>query len=104
LPFRIGRGEIADFTWRNGSRNCQHDFVFVRLFGIRDDMFLGEGNKYYASGWRCPRRRVCQRGFARAPRIVNLQCDMDHPTQSLADLLHLVNLYGSFDALREKKL
>ena len=74
------------------------------FIGIRDDMFLGEGNKYM--------RQVgdaLDEGFAKGvlpvrPGIVNLQCDMDHPTQSLADLLHLVNLYGSFDALRGKKI
>ncbi|HBI81106.1 MAG TPA: knotted carbamoyltransferase YgeW [Bacteroidales bacterium] len=74
------------------------------FIGIRDDMFLGEGNKYM--------RQVgdaLDEGFAKGvlpvrPGIVNLQCDLDHPTQSLADLLHLVNLYGSFDALRGKKI
>jgi len=74
------------------------------FIGIRDDMFLGEGNKYM--------RQVgdaLDEGFAKGvlpvrPGIVNLQCDLDHPTQSLADLLHLVNLYGSFDALRGKRL
>lgn len=74
------------------------------FIGIRDDMFLGEGNKYM--------RQVgdaLDEGFAKGvlpvrPGIVNLQCDLDHPTQSLADLLHMVNLYGSFDALRGKKI
>ena len=38
------------------------------------------------------------------PGIVNLQCDMDHPTQSMADLLHLKNTYGSLEALKGKKI
>jgi len=74
------------------------------FIGIRDDMFLGEGNKYMRQVGE-----ALDEGFAKGvlpvrPGIVNLQCDMDHPTQSLADLLHLVNLYGSFDALRGKKI
>ncbi|HHH53899.1 MAG TPA: knotted carbamoyltransferase YgeW, partial [Bacteroidetes bacterium] len=38
------------------------------------------------------------------PGIVNLQCDMDHPTQSMADLLHLKHEYGSLNKLKGKKL
>ncbi len=38
------------------------------------------------------------------PGIVNLQCDMDHPTQSLADLMHLRNVFGSLGSLRGKKM
>ncbi len=72
--------------------------------GIRDDMYLGEGNKYM--------REVAQsldEGFAEGvlpqrPGIVNLQCDMDHPTQAMSDLLHLKNTYGSLEALKGKKI
>jgi knotted carbamoyltransferase YgeW len=38
------------------------------------------------------------------PTIVNLQCDIDHPTQSLADLLHLKSTFGSLEELRGKKI
>lgn len=74
------------------------------FIGIRDDMFLGEGNKYM--------RQVgaaLDDGFAKGvlpvrPGIVNLQCDQDHPTQAMADLSHLINEYGSVEALRGKKI
>ena len=74
------------------------------FIGIRDDMFLGEGNKYMRQVGE-----ALDEGFAKGvlpvrPGIVNLQCDMDHPTQSMADLLHLANEYGSLDALRGKKI
>ena len=39
--------------------------------------------------------------LATRPPIVNLQCDVDHPTQSMADLQHLVTEFGSLEALRE---
>ncbi len=32
--------------------------------------------------------------------MINLQCDRDHPTQSLADLLHLRKTFGSVENLR----
>ncbi len=38
------------------------------------------------------------------PGIVNLQCDMDHPTQSMADMMHLLSVFGSAENLRGKKL
>jgi knotted carbamoyltransferase YgeW len=38
------------------------------------------------------------------PAVVNLQCDRDHPTQSLADLMHLKSTFGSLEALKGKKL
>jgi knotted carbamoyltransferase YgeW len=74
------------------------------FIGIRDDMFLGEGNKYM--------REVgiaLDEGFKNGvlpvrPGIINLQCDMDHPTQSMADLLHLINIFGSPEKLRGKKI
>jgi knotted carbamoyltransferase YgeW len=74
------------------------------VIGIRDDMYLGEGNKYM--------REVAEaldEGFEKGvlpnrPSIVNLQCDMDHPTQSMADLLHLKKEFGSLENLKGKKL
>jgi knotted carbamoyltransferase YgeW len=38
------------------------------------------------------------------PGIINLQCDIDHPTQSMADLLHLKTVFGSLDNLKGKKI
>jgi knotted carbamoyltransferase YgeW len=35
---------------------------------------------------------------------VNLQCDIDHPTQALADLMQLKNTFGSLENLRGKKI
>lgn len=74
------------------------------FIGIRDDMFLGEGNKYMREVGT-----ALDEGFEKGvlptrPGIVNLQCDMDHPTQSMADLLHLKHEFGSLEALRGKKI
>lgn len=74
------------------------------FIGIRDDMFLGEGNKYM--------REVgdaLDEGFAKGvlpvrPGIINLQCDIDHPTQSMTDLMHLQNTFGSLENLKGKKI
>lgn len=72
--------------------------------GIRDDMFLGEGNKYMREVGEALDEGFKEGVLPSRPGIVNLQCDMDHPTQSLSDLLHLKNQFGSLEALRGKKI
>jgi knotted carbamoyltransferase YgeW len=74
------------------------------FIGIRDDIFLGEGNKYMREVGT-----ALDEGFEKGvlpvrPGIVNLQCDMDHPTQAMADLMHLQNVFGSLENLKGKKL
>jgi knotted carbamoyltransferase YgeW len=36
--------------------------------------------------------------------LINLQCDIDHPTQAMADLVHLKQHFGSLEKLRGKKI
>ena len=74
------------------------------FIGIRDDIFLGEGNKYMREVGN-----ALDEGFGNGilpvrPGIINLQCDMDHPTQSMADLMHLRNIFGSVENLKGKKI
>ena len=76
----------------------------AEVIGIRDDMYLGEGNKYMREV-----SAAVQEGFEKGvlhqrPNVINLQCDIDHPTQSLADLVHLKNHFGSLENLRGKKI
>ena len=73
------------------------------FIGIRDDMYLGEGNKYMREVAASLDESHAQGILPVRPGVVNLQCDMDHPTQSLADLMHLQKMYGSLEALRGKK-
>ncbi len=74
------------------------------FIGIRDDIFLGEGNKYMREVGEALDEGHAKGVLPHRPGIVNLQCDKDHPTQSLADLLHLRNTYGSVEALQGKKI
>ena len=76
----------------------------TETIGIRDDMFLGEGNTYMRAV-----ASAIQEGFEkgvlhRRPSIINLQCDVDHPTQSMADLMQLRSYFGSLENLRGKKI
>ena len=76
----------------------------AQAVGIRDDMYLGAGHTYMQEV-----AKALDSGFEdgilpQRPALVNLQCDLDHPTQSVSDLLHLVNVYGSLENLRGKKI
>ncbi len=76
----------------------------TEVIGIRDDMYLGEGHKYM-----CEVGEALDDGYKNGvlhqrPSIVNLQCDVDHPTQSMADLSHLINYYGGVEKLQGKKI
>lgn len=76
----------------------------AEVIGIRDDMFLGEGNKYMREVGNAVQEGFDKGVLHKRPSIINLQCDVDHPTQSLADLSHLKSHFGSLDALRGKKI
>ena len=38
------------------------------------------------------------------PTLVNLQCDIDHPTQCMADMLHIIHEFGGVENLKGKKV
>jgi knotted carbamoyltransferase YgeW len=76
----------------------------AEIVGIRDDMFLGEGNKYMREFGAAIQEGYEQGILHQRPNIVNLQCDIDHPTQALADLMQLKNTFGSLENLRGKKI
>jgi knotted carbamoyltransferase YgeW len=76
----------------------------AEVIGIRDDMYLGEGNRYMREV-----AKAVQEGFEKGvlhqrPNVINLQCDIDHPTQAMADLVHLKRHFGSLEKLRGKKI
>lgn len=58
---------------------------------IRHDLILEAGNKY-------------MRDVAKATEVpvINMQCDVDHPTQTLADLMTIREIFG--DDLRGRKI
>jgi knotted carbamoyltransferase YgeW len=76
----------------------------AEVIGIRDDMFLGEGNKYMREVSEAVKEGHEKGVLHRKPSVINLQCDIDHPTQSLADLLKLKDYFGSFENLKGRKL
>lgn len=74
------------------------------VIGIRDDMFLGKGHTYMLEVAEALDDGFKNKVLPCRPAIVNLQCDIDHPTQSMADLLHLKKYFGSLENLKGKKI
>jgi knotted carbamoyltransferase YgeW len=76
----------------------------TEVIGIRDDMYLGYGHSYMKEVSEAVREGHREGVLPQIPTLVNLQCDLDHPTQSLSDLLHLIHHFGSLEALKGKKI
>ncbi len=74
------------------------------VIGIRDDMYIGKGNAYMREVARAVQAGYEEGVLEQRPTLVNLQCDIDHPTQSMADMLHLINHFGSVENLHGKKI
>ncbi len=76
----------------------------TEAIGIRDDIFLGEGDRFQREIAGALDDAVASGVLPSRPVVVNLQSDIDHPTQAMADALHLVNHFGGVDRLKGKKI
>ena len=74
------------------------------VIGIRDDMYIGKGNAYMREVSEAVSEGYKTGILEQRPTLVNLQCDIDHPTQSMADTLHLIEHFGGIEKLRGKKI
>ena len=74
------------------------------VIGIRDDMYIGKGNAYMRTVAKSVREGYIDGNLEQCPTLVNLQCDIDHPTQSMADMNHIIAHFGGIDKLKGKKV
>ena len=74
------------------------------VVGIRDDMYIGRGHTYMKEVATSVEEGFKDGVLEQRPTLVNLQCDIDHPTQSMSDALHLINHFGGVENLRNKKI
>jgi len=74
------------------------------VIGIRDDMYIGKGHTYMKQVAQSVQAGFNEGVLEQRPTLVNLQCDIDHPTQSMADALHLINHFGGVEKLKGKKI
>ncbi len=74
------------------------------VIGIRDDMYIGKGNAYMHEVVDAVSAGHRDGVLEQKPTLVNLQCDIDHPTQCMADALHVIHEFGGVENLRGKKI
>ena len=74
------------------------------VIGIRDDMYIGKGHTYMKAFSEYVQMGYDEGVLEQRPTVVSLQCDIDHPTQAMADLLHLSHEFGGLENLKGKKL
>lgn len=74
------------------------------VIGIRDDMFIGKGNTYMREVAKAVEEGYRDGVLEQRPTLVDLQCDIDHPTQTMADMLHIIHQFGGVENLKGKKV
>ena len=74
------------------------------VIGIRDDMYIGKGNAYMHQVVDAVKEGHHDGILEQRPTLVNLQCDIDHPTQAMADMLHIIHEFGGVENLKGKKV
>ena len=74
------------------------------VIGIRDDMYIGKGDAYMAEVAESVAEAYADGVLDHRPTLISLQSDSDHPTQSSADMLYLINEFGGLENLRGKKV
>ena len=74
------------------------------VIGIRDDMYIGKGNKYMHDVVDAVKQGHEDGILEQRPTLVNLQCDIDHPTQAMADMLHIIHHFGGVENCKGKKI
>jgi ornithine carbamoyltransferase len=98
-------------------------FSFLReteLIGIQDTYPGEEGHKKSSEAkagnakmkelvaaldsWGAPGNGTENEALIRRPGVINLQCDLDHPIQAMADILVLKHHFGSLERLVGKKV
>jgi knotted carbamoyltransferase YgeW len=76
----------------------------AEVIGIRDDMYIGKGHTYMQEVAAAVEEAHREGVLEQRPTVINLQCDIDHPTQSMADLQHLLTEAGGAKRLKGKTL
>jgi knotted carbamoyltransferase YgeW len=90
---QVAHGETAAETGAMLGMNAH-------ALGIRHDLILGEGQRFMREVKKGIDEYLAATGDRRVVPVVNLQCDVDHPTQTLADLLWLRERLGDLAGKR----
>jgi knotted carbamoyltransferase YgeW len=67
-------------------------------------MYIGKGHTYMKNVAEYVQQGYDDGVLEQRPTLVNLQCDIDHPTQAMADMLHIIKHFGGVENLKGKKI
>lgn len=90
---QVAHGETAEETGAMLGMNAH-------ALGVRHDLVLGEGHRFMADLAKGIGDYLASTGARRHVPVVNLQCDIDHPTQTLADLAWIRERLGALAGRR----
>jgi knotted carbamoyltransferase YgeW len=74
------------------------------VIGIRDDMYIGKGSAYMHEVVDAVTEGYNDGILEQKPTLVDLQDDIDHPTQIMADVLHCIHEMGGIENMKGKKI
>ncbi len=100
--FEEGKSQVAHGETVRETANMVS--FMADVIGIRDDMYVGKGHTYMEEVSAAVKQGFLDGVLEQRPTLVNLQCDIDHPTQSMSDALHLINHFGGTEKLKGKKI
>ena len=67
-------------------------------------MYIHQGHEYQKTFMDALEEGYRDGILEQRPTLVNLQCDVDHPTQCMADMLHVIHYFGGVENLKGKKV
>jgi len=76
----------------------------TEIIGIRDDKYIGIGCDFIKEMGLALDEGYKDGVLNNRPTIINLQDDLDHPTQTLSDLLHILDYFDGYENLKNKKV
>jgi len=76
----------------------------AEIIGIRDYIHIGKGNTFMQEAVQAVQHGFEEGVLEQRPTFINLQCDVDHPTQTMADMLHIINHFDGAENLKGKKI
>ena len=113
ISTRIFQSGLAVSNFRDNSTRTRFSFASgTNLLGLqlqdldeaKSQMFIGEGDAYMKEVSESVEQSWRDGILDHRPTLVSLQSDSDHPTQSSADMLYLINEFGGLDNLKGKKV
>ena len=109
ISTKVFESGLGISLFRDNSTRTRFSFASAcNLLGLEvqdlDDMYIGKGNAYMHEVIDAVTEGHKDGILQQKPTLVNLQCDIDHPTQAMADMLHIIHEFGGVENLKGKKI